>query len=190
MTTRATSDRRARVREHARRDILESAAQVFARRGYASATLAELAEAAGYAAPSLYRYFGSKEEIFQSLLSLVTAELQEVFDAPVDRRLPIEERLSTLFLALRRMAEGRRETLELLTAHTDPDEGQAHLEGRLETWLKKHVARSELRVSPALAAQVAAGILLAQKHGRQRPGSTNVESARLAADLILHGVSA
>jgi AcrR family transcriptional regulator len=190
MTARATSDRRARVREHARRDILESAAQVFARRGYAAATLAELAEAAGYAAPSLYRYFGSKEEIFQSLLSLVTAELQEVFDAPVDRRLPIEERLSTLFLALRRMAEGRRETLELLTAHTDPDEGQAHLEGRLEAWLKKHVARSELRVPPALAAQVAAGILLAQKHGRQRPGSTNVESARLAADLILHGVSA
>jgi len=189
MTIRTSTARRERTREHARRDILESAAQVFARRGYAAATLAELAEAAGYAAPSLYRYFGSKEEIFQSLLSLVTAELQEVFDAPVDRHLPLAERLATLFLALRRMAEGRRETLDLLTAHTDPAEGQAHFEELLEAWLRKHVGRTELRVPLALAAQVTAGVLLAQNHRRDRTGPATIEGARLAADLILHGVS-
>ena len=60
MTIRTSTARRERVRERARRDILESAARVFARRGYAAATLAELAQASGYAAPSLYRYFGSK----------------------------------------------------------------------------------------------------------------------------------
>ena len=40
-------------------------------------SLAELARAAGYAAPSLYRYFGSKEEIFASLLAMVSAEVEE-----------------------------------------------------------------------------------------------------------------
>jgi AcrR family transcriptional regulator len=190
MRIRNSSARRERARERARRDILESAARVFARRGYAAATLAELAEAAGYAAPSLYRYFGSKEEIFDSLFALVSAELREAFDAPVDRSLPLPARLSTLFAALRRLAEGRRETLDLLAAHTDLGEAQAHIEGLLLAWMQKHVGPAELRVSPALAARVAAGILLALNHGRGRTGMTSGEMALAAADLVLNGVSA
>jgi AcrR family transcriptional regulator len=190
MTIRTSAARRARTRERARRDILESAAQVFARRGYAAATLAELAEAAGYAAPSLYRYFGSKEEIFDSLIALVSAEIQEAFDAPVDRSLPLPARLSALFVALHHLAEGRRETLDLLTAHADFGQRQAHIEGLLQAWLEKHVERAELRVPPAMAARVAAGILLALNHGRGRTKVADSEMAHAAADLILHGVSA
>jgi AcrR family transcriptional regulator len=170
MTIRTSTARRERVRERARRDILESAARVFA--------------------PSLYRYFGSKEEIFDSLLALVSAEVQEAFDAPVDRGLPLPDRLSTLFVALHHLAEGRRETLDLLTAHADFGQRQAHIEGLLQAWLQKYVGRAELRVPPALAARVAAGILLALNHGRNRTGMTPGEMARAAADLILHGVSA
>jgi len=190
MTIRTSTARRERTRERARRDILESAAQVFARRGYAAATLAELAEAAGYAAPSLYRYFGSKEEIFASLLALVSAELQEAFDAPVDRSQPLAARLGALFGALHQLAEGRRETLDLLAAHADAGERQAHFEALLERWLQKHVGRDELRVAPALAARVGAGILLALNQGRDRTGMTPGEMARVTADLVLHGVSA
>ena len=190
MTLRTSTARRARAHERARRDILDSAARVFARRGYASATLAELAEAAGYAAPSLYRYFESKEQIFESLLEMISTEVQEAFDAPVDRGLPLPERLASLFHALQRLAEGRRETLDLLASHGDAGERQAHLEGLIAAWLRKHVARSDLRVPPALAARVAAGILLALHHGRSPVGSTASQSAHVVADLILHGVSA
>jgi AcrR family transcriptional regulator len=189
MTLRSSTARRERTRERARRDILDSAAHVFARRGYAAATLAELAESAGYAAPSLYRYFESKEQIFQSLLEMISAEVQEVFDAPVDRGLPLPERLAALLHALQRLAEGRRETLDLLASHGDAAERQAHLEGLIAAWLRRNVGRSELRVPPALAARVAAGILLALHHGRGSVGSTPARSAHLAADLVLHGVS-
>ena len=189
MTVRTSSARRERTRERARRDILESAFQVFARRGYAAATLAELAEAAGYAAPSLYRYFGSKEEIFQRLLASVSAEVQETFDEPVDRSLPLPERLSALFRALDRLAEGRREFFDLLLAQADAGQRLAHFEALLEAWLRKNAGRGELRVPPALAARVAAGILLALNHGRGRTGTTPGEMARMAADLVLHGVS-
>ena len=189
MTVRTSTARRARAHDRARRDILESASRVFARRGYAAATLAELAEAAGYAAPSLYRYFGSKEEIFQSLLELVLAEVQEAFDAPADRKTPLRERVSALILALYRMAEGRRETLELLAIQGRADEQQAHLEGLIATWLRRNVGRAELRVSPVLAARVAAGILIALHHGRGPVDSTPARSAHLVADLVLHGVS-
>jgi AcrR family transcriptional regulator len=171
MTIRTSTARRERVRERARRDILESAAQVFARRGYAAATLAELAEAAGYAPPSLYRYFGSKEEIFDSLIALVSAEIQEAFDAPVDRNLPLPARLSALFVALHHLAEGRRETLDLLSAHADFGQRQAHIEALLQ-------------------ARVAAGILLALNHGGGRTTVADSEMAHAAADLVLHGVSA
>jgi AcrR family transcriptional regulator len=190
MTIRTSTARRERTREHARRDILESAARVFARRGYAAATLAELAEAAGYAAPSLYRYFGSKEEIFESLIAMLSAEIQEVFDAPVDWRAPLPGRLTALIAALHRLAEGRGEILDLLAAQVDAGERQAHFEALLETWLRKHVGRSELRVSPALAARAAAGILLAHQHRQRRSRSTPAGSARAVADLLLHGVSA
>ena len=190
MTIRTSTARRERTRERARRDILEASAQVFARRGYAAATLAELAEAAGYAPPSLYRYFGSKEEIFESLIALVTAEIQGAFDAPVDRSAPLPARLANLFVALHRLAEGRGETLELLAAQVDAGERQARFEQLLEAWLRKHVGRAELRVPPALAARVVAGILLAHQHVRPRAGSSPAESARAIADLVLHGVSA
>jgi AcrR family transcriptional regulator len=190
MSIRTSAARRERTREHARRDILESDARVFARRGYAAATLAELGQAAGYAAPSLYRYFGSKEEIFQSLLELVLAEVQEAFQAPVDRSLPLPERLSDLLVSLRRLAERRGETLDLLAAHGAPDERQAQLEKLIATWLRKHVGRSELRVAPGLAARVAAGILIALHHRQDRTGSAAVLSVQAVADLLLHGVSA
>src|SRR5574341_676438 len=89
---------RERAKQHARRDILLAAAGVFARRGYAAATLQELAEAAGFAAPSLYRYFRSKEEIFRSLVELVIGEVEATFQARVDRARPLGARLEGLLL--------------------------------------------------------------------------------------------
>jgi len=190
MTIRMTTERRERTRAHARRDILEAAARVFARRGYAAATLAELARAAGYAAPSLYRYFGSKEEIFASLLALVSAEVEEAFAAPVERGLPLPERLASLLGRLRQIDEGRGEILDLLAARVDAGERQAHLQRLLEGWLQKNVGRRELRVPHPLAARAMAGVLLALRYDRGRTGSGPGPIAHLAADLVLHGVSA
>jgi AcrR family transcriptional regulator len=48
--------------------ILEAAAAVFAARGYQRATLADVARAAGFAKPSLYHYFGSKDALLYALL--------------------------------------------------------------------------------------------------------------------------
>lgn len=190
MTAAASTARRARLRERARRDILESAAQVFARRGYAAATLAELADAAGYAAPSLYRYFRSKEEIFESLREMLLAEFRALFDAPVDRHQPLATRLASLIVALQRHHAGRWEVLEPLAAQGSADERQAVLEQFVEGWLRRNASRAELRVPPALAARVATGILLAHKGAFEREGGNPADLARTIADLFLHGVSA
>lgn len=189
-STRTATARRARAHERARQDILESSARVFARRGYAAATLAELAEAAGYAAPSLYRYFRSKEEIFESLREMLQSEFQAIFEGPVDRRQPLANRLSTLFVTLYRHHAGRFEVLQPLVAQGNLDESHAVLEEFLTGWFRRNVARGELRVAPALAARVAAGILIAQKNAVEREGGDPAVLARTIADLFLHGVSA
>jgi AcrR family transcriptional regulator len=182
--------RRARAHERARRDILESAARVFARRGYAAATLSELAAAAGYAPPSLYRYFRSKEEIFESLRELLLSEVQAIFEAPVDRKQSLAARLSALILALYRHHEGRLEVLQPLDAQGSRDESQAVVEEFLAGWLRRNAGRGELRVPPLLAARAAAGILLAHKNADAPKGEDPAALARSIADLILHGVSA
>lgn len=52
-----------------RREILDAALLVFARRGYAAATNAEIAREAGVTAAALYYYFPSKAELFRATIS-------------------------------------------------------------------------------------------------------------------------
>lgn len=64
-----TSPSRARDRARHETEILAAAEQLFARKGYASATMAEVAAEAGFAIATLYNLFGSKEAIFDGLLA-------------------------------------------------------------------------------------------------------------------------
>lgn len=50
-------------------DALEKALQIFWKRGYEGASLAELTETLGINKPSLYAVFGNKEELFKKALS-------------------------------------------------------------------------------------------------------------------------
>jgi len=191
-----------RARENARREILLSAAAVFARRGYAAATLADLAQAAGYAAPSLYRYFESKEEIFRSLLELIHTELVATFEAPVDRTRPLAERLTALLVSQLELATRHRDVFTVLLRQQpdgspgrppipDQADGQVFYVNYAKAWLERHVARRELRC-PLDAAALALASLTKTFHlafgGRGKPATT--EQVRLLVDLVLHGISA
>ena len=58
-----------------RRQLLEVAADLFARRGFRGTTTAELAKSAGVTEPILYRHFTSKLDLFVTLIDEVGAEL-------------------------------------------------------------------------------------------------------------------
>jgi AcrR family transcriptional regulator len=49
-------------------EILAAASDVFIRRGYAQATMQEIAQAAGISAGTIYRYFKGKEALFHALV--------------------------------------------------------------------------------------------------------------------------
>ncbi|GAA2873373.1 TetR/AcrR family transcriptional regulator [Microbacterium arabinogalactanolyticum] len=60
--------------------ILAEARTVFARRGYAEASLREIAEAVGIKTPSLYAHFPSKEALYEAVYAEVVAEHTAFFD--------------------------------------------------------------------------------------------------------------
>ena len=60
---------RAEAKGRTRERLLDAAAQTFARKGYAGATVEEIAEAAGYTIGALYAHFGGKQELFLELMS-------------------------------------------------------------------------------------------------------------------------
>ena len=70
-------------------EALDRAMDVFWRKGYEGAAIADLTEAMGINAPSLYACFGSKEGLFRAVLDRYEdgrkGFLQEVLDAPTAR---------------------------------------------------------------------------------------------------------
>ena len=65
-----TQSGRGRPREFDPEQALSAALQVFWRRGYEGASLAELTETMGITKPSLYACFGNKESLFRKALDL------------------------------------------------------------------------------------------------------------------------
>ncbi len=76
-----------------REAILDMAAELFARRGFAGASLADLAEASGYSKSSLYHYFGDKQAILCQAMQAHLAELTAIADTAMDVTLPPEQQL-------------------------------------------------------------------------------------------------
>jgi len=62
-----------RIRLANEADILQAAEQVFARAGYAGATMAGIAERAGIPKSNLHYYFGTKREIYRAVLTHILA---------------------------------------------------------------------------------------------------------------------
>ncbi len=60
---------RSEAKARTRARLLESAAQVVARRGFAGASLEEIAESAGYSTGAVYANFENKEQLFMELVA-------------------------------------------------------------------------------------------------------------------------
>jgi AcrR family transcriptional regulator len=86
-----------------RRAILEVALEVFLARGYAAASMSEIAAKVGGSKGTLYNYFRSKEELFSAVLTESCRGLAEVyFDTmpPIGETKPLRESLVDLGVLL------------------------------------------------------------------------------------------
>jgi AcrR family transcriptional regulator len=168
---RFAADRRSERAAQTRSDILDAAARVIAEKGYAGASMEDIAAAAGYTKGAIYSHFASKEDLFAELaIQLVRA----------DQPLPGPNQLPSL------LAQGLRAN------PTDPAAALLTLE-ILELTLRSQSFRD--RVVPAfaagiehLAAQVAANRHAAGPAQRDRTTAIGlfaiINTATLAASVL------
>lgn len=113
-----------------RAQLLTVAAQLFAERGYARATTAELARAAGVSEPIIYRHFKSKRDLFVSLIERTGELTLELWSKALESARTPEERLTRLLGAnvMVTDAEGRaayRVIIQAITEVDDPEIARA-----------------------------------------------------------------
>jgi AcrR family transcriptional regulator len=87
---RYDSTRRQAQAAQTRQDILAAAHQVFLERGYAGATLAAIAQAAGVVVETVYRGFGSKAELFKAVVRAAVAGGAARAAVPAEQRPAIQ----------------------------------------------------------------------------------------------------
>jgi AcrR family transcriptional regulator len=97
-----------------RRQLLDSALDVFATRGFHGASMNDVADAAGVTKPVLYQHFESKRQLFVELLEDVGSRLgQLVAEATTAAEAP-REKVEKGFAAYFRWIDGNRAAFSLL----------------------------------------------------------------------------
>jgi AcrR family transcriptional regulator len=181
-----------RVRE----GILDAAMVVFARKGYQAATMHQIAEEAGYTAPSLYNYFPGKQQIFEALVDRLDAEFIAVFDEPLPDGLAFEERVERLIGLQMQLVARRRGAFKIFLALQGgagavPSERAArrHAEGyqlymeRFTAWMEQAAAGRDLDGrTPEDLASALWGLSVAFQ--ARSPGT---DPTRALLRLFLHG---
>jgi AcrR family transcriptional regulator len=82
MSSASYEQRREAQRDQARRTILDAAEDLLLEVGYDAFSMRRLVERCGYAAPTIYHYFGGKEQLLDTLIeerfAKLTAQLKRV----------------------------------------------------------------------------------------------------------------
>jgi TetR/AcrR family transcriptional regulator, fatty acid metabolism regulator protein len=117
MTAHSSADRPERGDRNAgdkRTRILAAAERIFARHGFFSARVSEIAKEAGVADGTIYLYFKSKDDLLISLFERRMKQVNDVLRAAIDGRTP-REQLRALIHAYLRMASDEPAAVEVLT---------------------------------------------------------------------------
>lgn len=161
------SVRRKRKVAITREAIVEAASRAFARRGFASATMREIAKEAGYTAPALYVYFRSKQEILRALVETLLADVMKSFEVPPVSHASFRQNVELLVGQQLAMADRKRDSFALVfplrafldEAHPSRPRETVFLSycSRLTAWME--VNGAGILAHPEDAAFALAGIL-------------------------------
>lgn len=84
-------NRKERERQRHREEVLEAAEVVFAEKGFYQSTMEDVAERAEFSIGTLYNFFSSKEELYQSLMEMRIHQLNVEANAVLDETSSPEE---------------------------------------------------------------------------------------------------
>lgn len=148
--------------------MLDAAVQLFAERGYARATTAEIAKAAGVTEPIIYRHFSSKKELFIAVLDRTSDLITKTWERQLRSATTPPKRLRRLIGANPLVSDrGRgiyRVIVQAMTEIDDPDilkAMQRHVRA-LHSFVTREVARAQVEghVSKQFSPEITAWTLL------------------------------
>ena len=116
-----------------RDDILDAAAQVFRKKGFHGASMADIAETVQLQKASLYHHVSSKQEILLALLDRALEMLFEQIDVIARQPLPADDKLRQMVqVYLRLLAENSDLSTVLLFEHRslEPAQHRRHIPNR------------------------------------------------------------
>jgi AcrR family transcriptional regulator len=182
------------VSEFRRAEIIDAARTVFARKGFSSGILDEIAREAGIAKGTVYLYFRSKQEIYKAVLDHDMAFLKNSTLQRIDAAPTLRDKIREFTLVRLENAEARREFFQIMD---NASENLALTRSQYRDWLREPVrrlataleeavARGEIRELPArkiawFIADMTRGTIQRRLMGRQR---TPAEDSDLLLDFI------
>lgn len=151
-----------------REQLLDTAADLFARLGYSGATTAQLAKAAGVTEPIIYRHFASKRDLFIALVERTGRETLRQWEAELTGASDPAERLRRLLgdnpMVSQKGRNAYRVIVQAMTEVDDPKirEALADHMTRLHAFLVGEVklAQEERKVTRRFSAEIIAWMLM------------------------------
>lgn len=193
------------TREKSKRElILESAAVIFARNGFFSAKVEEIAAHAGVGKGTVYEYFASKQELFQELVVHGLEESLREMQRETARCTAAEDKLRIISaLHCSHVINYRDLTRVTMDSHCQMEGGfrnwifevQARKIAFIRETIEQGIANGEFRsnLDGALAAQAFAGIMASLFHQVVFAGELDekamTEQAQKIVDVLLLGMN-
>jgi len=131
------------VSEFRSAEILESARKVFAKKGFADATMDEIAGAAGVAKGTLYLYFESKRDVYLKTLQRGSAELLGQVKANMRAADDVRAKMRALIVTRARYAEENRDFYRIYLTHFSNVTHPALLDREFRGLHRKHAESLE-----------------------------------------------
>jgi AcrR family transcriptional regulator len=182
-----------------RRQILEAAVRAFARKGYHACRVGEIAEEAGVAYGLVYHYFGSKEELLQTIFRDTWTQMLTRIDELEAEGDPASEQVRKVTALLLRTWRRDPDLVRVLVREVtrSPEQLQQQIEEighayeALERIIRRGQKSGEFRaeIDPKLAATVFYGaleeVLTGWVMGQLPGGDAEIEKAEQAVVGLL-----
>jgi AcrR family transcriptional regulator len=139
------AQRREREHHQRRTEILAQAERIFAAKGFRNTSVAEIADASGFAVGTLYQFFPSKEQLH---IAMVTERLEAMYafiqDA-VAKETHVVKKIETLVSSLYRFVEDHAEFCSIFSRgdYMSLSEESAELRRQLAAGYAAHIALTE-----------------------------------------------
>jgi AcrR family transcriptional regulator len=197
------TSRRRLSRDERRAQILDAAAEVFARRGYEATSIDEVAEAAGISKPVIYDHFDSKKALHIALIDKQTDDLLAFWSDRVSGERSLDRQLAVGFDAFLEFVETHPYAWRLLfrdptAADADIIQAQLRIQHRATAAIaavgqenvSDDVPEPEVEVVAQMIKTAANGVAAWWYEHREIPRSTLVEIMTSFAWLGLERLTA